>query len=372
MRPNGVSPVRSSWRRQILWSLTASENRGPDIADEHEAVATDKPEALTMLAEAELQRLHAQVAEDLLTASPAVVPLDLENAEDCTRWRACELCSFLDNRVDDLADLPGPGEMTEADIAAWSARLLLPGEHITDPRTFRWYTSYWLVADGVRIGTVALHVWDPGWGGPYLELASLYLLREHRRRGHARRLLAALLRAVERVELSSLRLETSWLWQPALRLYLDCGFSVVNWKHALRLVRWRDEPPVRVRISGDRMELLSGSGETCLISAVRAGERLLWQDRRPADAQRGPAPDPEPTLALWLAVAGWPLIRSEQTWAERTRWMDAGMPEGLARRIRIWEAYTRHHGLAVCTPRIPGLAYPTWEQFESESSGVEP
>ncbi|NEX15963.1 MAG: hypothetical protein C1943_04815 [Halochromatium sp.] len=128
----------------------------------------------------------------------------------------------------------------------------------------------------------------------------LLLDPERRRQGHAKRLLTRLFAAVERVGLSALRLETDWLWPPAVRLYLDGGFAVANWKHALSLVRW-------------------------------------------------------------LATQGWPLIRSERTWADRLRWMDAGMPEGLAHKIQLWEAYAQHHGLPVRTPRIPGLSYSSWE-----------
>ncbi|WP_462330363.1 hypothetical protein [Thiohalocapsa halophila] len=48
--------------------------------------------------------------------------------------------------------------------------------------------------------------------------------------------------------------------------------------------------------------------------------------------------------------------------ARRLRWMDTGMPEGLADKIQCWEAYARDHGLAVTTPRIPGLPYPAWAE----------
>jgi len=165
-------------------------------------------ETPTMLEDAELAQLHDRVETLMRDAVPAVMPLDLDDADDCTRWRAHELCSYLDNRVHDPASLPDPDALSAADIDAWSQRLLLPGERITDPRRCRWYTSYWLLAAGVRVGTVALNVWDTGWDGPSLELASLYVRREHRREGHARRLLAALMQAVSASGLTSLRLET--------------------------------------------------------------------------------------------------------------------------------------------------------------------
>jgi GNAT superfamily N-acetyltransferase len=323
-----------------------------------------------MLTEAELNRVHGQVAALMRVAVPAVVPLDLNDAGACTLWRACELCSFLDHRVESPKALLDPRLISESDIDAWSARLLLPDERITDPRTFDWYRSYWLEADGERLGTVALQVWDWGWAGPHLGFASLYLFPERRRQGYAKRLLSALFLVVEQLKLSALRLETTWLWQPAVHLYLNSGFSVANWKHALSLVRWRDQPLPRVRIRQAAMELLSEHGDEPLITATRNGDQLCWQEQ-PAEAggdgdanSRGWAS----TLALWLAVHGWPLIRSEQSWADRLRWMDAGMPEGLARRIQIWEADARHHGMPVRTPRIPGLSYPSWEELASSES----
>jgi GNAT superfamily N-acetyltransferase len=322
-----------------------------------------------MLDDAALEQLHRRVAEPLRAATPAVMPLALDDADACTFWRACELCSFLDHRVADAASRPDPRSMTAAHIDAWSQRLLLPGERSTDPRQSDWYLSYWLVADGTRVGTIALQVWDSGWGEPQLRFASLYLLPEHRRRGHARRLLAALYRAVEQVGLGSLRLETDWLWQPAVRLYLSCGFAVANWKHALSLVRWRGEPPPRVQVAAERVALLRPGTETPLISATRAGAQLRWHDHRShaERADHGTGLRWEPTLALWLAVHGWPLIRSPRTWAERLRWMDTGLPEGLAHKIQLWEAYAREHGLPVATPRIPGLSYPGWAMLHSDS-----
>lgn len=322
-----------------------------------------------MLTEAELRVLHGQVAELLRSAEPAVVPLDLSDAGACTLWRACELCSFLDHRVANPAVLLDPRALSESDIEAWSARLLLPEEGITDPRRFDWYRSYWLVAGGERLGTLALQVWDWDWAGPHLGFASLYLFPGRRRQGHAKRLLSALFLAVEQLGLSALRLETSWLWQPAVRLYLNGGFSVANWKHELSLVRWREQPMARVRVRQAAIELLHEHRDQPLITATCDGDRLRWQDHRSEAEREGGANRMrwEPTLALWLAVQGWPLIRSEQAWAERLRWMDAGMPEGLAWRIQRWEAYARHHGLPVRAPRIPGLRYLSWEELDSSA-----
>ncbi len=39
------------------------------------------------------------------------------------------------------------------------------------------------------------------------------------------------------------------------------------------------------------------------------------------------------------------------------------MPEGLADKITIFEAYARHCRFRVETPRIPGLTYPAWDEL---------
>jgi hypothetical protein len=63
------------------------------------------------------------------------------------------------------------------------------------------------------------------------------------------------------------------------------------------------------------------------------------------------------TFALNLALAGWPLIRSEELWERRLDWSDMGQPEGLALKIAIFEAIDRAEHYDVRTPRIPGLDY---------------
>jgi GNAT superfamily N-acetyltransferase len=319
----------------------------------------------------ELTALHEKVVARLRTASPAVIPIECDHDGSRTLWRACELCSYLDHRMAEAVAPPDPRHLTDADIDNWSARALLPGERITDPRRSDWYSYYWLHAEHERLGTLALRLSDSGWGEPALEFASLYIFPEHRRQGHAKRLLAALAEVTAAFGLAALRLETDWLWQPAVRLYLDSGFALVHWKHGLRMARWPSWPTPEARFSSDSIELLRAPGQAALLSATRDGDQLRWFDHRtPAEREdnihwlRW-----EPTLALWLATHGWPLIRSAQTWALRWRWMDSGMPEGLARRIQVWEAYARHHGLPVRTPRIPGLGYPNWDASQFDGAG---
>ena len=61
-------------------------------------------------------------------------------------------------------------------------------------------------------------------------------------------------------------------------------------------------------------------------------------------------------FALHLALAGWPLIRSDQLWREH-RYADGGPPEALAYKIEVFEAVARRYGFVAPTPRIPGIAY---------------
>jgi hypothetical protein len=63
------------------------------------------------------------------------------------------------------------------------------------------------------------------------------------------------------------------------------------------------------------------------------------------------------TFALHLALAGWPLVRSEEAWERRHSWSDSGEPEGLAYKIEIFEAIFRERGFEIRTPRLPGLKY---------------
>ena len=109
-----------------------------------------------------------------------------------------------------------------------------------------------------------------------------------------------------------------------------------------------------------------------LAEAERDGEPLLMSDDVPeVDERLEPlAWNPSSTVALGLALAGWPLVRSNDDW-DRSYWADAGAPEALAHEITIWEAWDRHHGWVVDTPRIPGLAYPTWTELEARWSRHE-
>lgn len=70
------------------------------------------------------------------------------------------------------------------------------------------------------------------------------------------------------------------------------------------------------------------------------------------------------TIALALAVRGWPLIRSDELWAKRWNWSDCGQPEGLAAKIEVFEAVDRRDGFEVRTPRIARIPYRALDEIE--------
>lgn len=300
-----------------------------------------------------------------LAASQRLRPVDAGCLDERRIWRACELCTYLEYR---LQGVPDPRSLTEATIQDWSRRGLASGERLGDPAELGDYHPYWLMIDGSCVGSVALALWDPGWGETFMWVASLYIFKEWRRRGHGGGVMAELEALAARLGLGGIRLDTHWVWQDAVRLYLRRGFWVANWKRGLSLVRYVSDPSYRVRSHEGRLDFVLDdpgglfSRPLPLISASREGDRLIWEDHRAVQPlpglDTGSRGAVEPTFALWLAMAGWPLIRSPEHWAERHQWSDTGMPEGLAYKITVFEAYTRRFGFRVETPRIPGLSYP--------------
>ncbi len=259
----------------------------------------------------------------------------------------------------------------------------MPGEGLSDPADMAPDRPFWLMLGGQRAGTVALRAQDPGWGQPLLRVSSLYVFPELRRGGVGTLVMSTLEGAARLLGFAGIRLETEWLWQGAVRFYLRQGYWVANWKHGLSLVRYREDPGYRVRSDPGQMTFslcVRADGEggadkastrdtpTALISARRRGDALIWEAHPSAWAAEGsaegPRASPTSTFALWLAVSGWPLVRGPSEWEQRHRWGDAGLPEGLAYKIGIFEAYARHLGLRVDTPRIPGLVYPGWKDLQ--------
>jgi hypothetical protein len=151
--------------------------------------------------------------------------------------------------------------------------------------------------------------------------------------------------------------------QHAVRFYVRRGLWVGNWKHSLVFDLARGLPAFRVRIDGTTARFsvfLDGIWQT-YIEAEDCGDRLGWREFSAYTAQSETFDDTHflapGTMALFLALEGWPLVRSEECWAKRYRWSDMGMPEGLAYKIAAFEAADREQGFNVETPRIRGLDY---------------
>jgi hypothetical protein len=140
---------------------------------------------------------------------------------------------------------------------------------------------------------------------------------------------------------------------------------VWGWKRSLDFIRRRELPAWSIALDGDIARFLvqeAGTWRT-LIEVRRAGVRLEWLEpglRHEREELDFLAPG---TFAVALAVRGFPLITSDDAWrAERERgFSDCGGPEGLALKIRRFEAWDRKHGWQTPAPRIPGLDYPDWD-----------
>ena len=299
---------------------------------------------------------------DDLVRSGALAPVALGGAEE-RAWLDCDLASLAENWLGERLD---PRELDEARRADWQSRALEePPMALT--RRSEHERCYWLLDGGQRKGTMALATGT--LGGKRLYLASFYVYPPCRGEGVGRRAMARLTEALGRHGLG-LRLDTSWCWQRTVRIYMQLGLWVYMWKRDLTLCWDPVTPPPIVEV-GDKTASLSvplGSSRIVLARASRRGSaielaepvRALAKDKRLGAAYW----HAESTLALALALHGWPLVRSPEEW-QRSYHSDAGAPESLAYKITLWEAWARKRGWRGETPRIPGIEYPTWEQFEA-------
>lgn len=281
-------------------------------------------------------------------------------AEEERRWIDCELGSLAEHRLDDHAD---PLTLDPERRARWESLATDEPSPSLEQRSYQ--THYWLLEAGRRVGTIALS--HGVYGGHDLRVASFYVFRSERGRGTGRRALDRL-RELVAAQKRGLRLDTCWAWQRTVRFYLRAGLSVHMWKHDLTL-RWDARcPPAVLDVGADAATLsVDVDGRPLVLATARRnGDALLLDEPSREllnDARLGEtAWDAVPTLSLAIALEGWPLIRSRESW-ERSRGSDGGPPESLAAKIAIWEAWDRHHHWRVETPKIPGLEYPSWEEF---------
>lgn len=310
-----------------------------------------------------LGHMHEQLVRDGLLA-----PVELGGAEE-RAWLACDLASLAENRLGEVLDaLP----LDEARRTDWLTRA-------TTERTWglaersEHERCYWILDGRERAGTVALA--SELFGRSSVGLSSLYMMPALRRRGIGRRVLERVREALRPHGLG-LRLETCWAWQRTVKFYLASGLWVGMWKRDLELTWDPKTPNPRIDVGDDEASLsVHVDGEELVLARARRRgsalvldepEETLARDERLGNAHWRAMS----TLSLALALRGWPLIRSPETW-ERHRIADAGPPEALAHRITAWEAWDRAHGWVVETPRIPGLDYPTWAALEAEWKRVD-
>lgn len=298
-----------------------------------------------------------QGAFDRLVESGVLEPLST-GTEDTRRWMDCDVASLAENLVFEVVDA---WSLAEGERARLEGRIARHDFRLDSPHSNDWLTPFWLLEAGQRVGSIALssHL----MGSPFVTVSSLYVVPSRRRRGFASRALLEIRQAIARAGAFGLRVPTSWTWQAAVRFYVAQRFWVRNWKHGLvvtsseEMPRWTiemGEEEARFGIEGD------DSGQPLLVASP-VGDRLAWRELAGMGALRAVhsevAYEAPGTFALALALAGWPLVRSDEHWARRHHHCDCGDPEGLAYKIEIFEAVERKFGFTVRTPRIPGLQY---------------
>ncbi|MBI5549226.1 MAG: GNAT family N-acetyltransferase [Deltaproteobacteria bacterium] len=284
--------------------------------------------------------------------------------EEERAWLDCDLASLAENRLSELAD---PRAFDGAIRADLERRATTKRPWPLAQRS-EFERCYWLVEEGARTGTLAIAT--ATLGTPSVRISSFFVLPSCRGRrvGH---------RAIERLRHAlaphglGIRLDAFWCSPRSVRFYLAAGFWVWGWKRDLTFA-WRPRlPPPRIEV-GQREASLSAavSGPPIVLaSAEHDGHALTFRSRESEledDPDLGEAAwHSSSTLALALALNGWPLVRSQEHW-DRERFSDASAPESLARKIQVWEAWAAKHGWRVETPRIAGLEYPTWDELEAQ------
>jgi hypothetical protein len=155
-----------------------------------------------------------------------------------------------------------------------------------------------------------------------ISISSLYVDPVERRRNVARRALEAVFRAATASCAGGIRLDTNWTWQPAVRFYARIGMWVRMWKHDLVLT-WQPElSQYRVEIGKAEARFLIHQAGCwrAVVTAHHLGDWLGWESDDLEGLPREVSHCIPGTFALHLALAGWPLVRSEETWERRWHW----------------------------------------------------
>jgi GNAT superfamily N-acetyltransferase len=300
-------------------------------------------------------RIHSICAR---LASDGVVEPLADRLDDESAWNGWELASLVEGNFGRQIDV---GTLDEEQREQWELRANWDHRPLRRPHG-EYRLPHWLLEDGARVGTISFVTMFKAIS--LFEVSSLFVEPAYRGRGIARRALAAAYGTALAAGASGLVLSTSCAWQSSVRFYLQIGMWVRLWKRALQLV-WEPElPAYRVEIGTSLARFLveTSSGFEPWLEAEPKGERLGWRELpayRALGEEKHPPEgwyDAAGTFALHLALAGWPLIRSDELWRKH-RYADAGPPEALAYKIEVFEALAQRDGFVVSTPRIPGIAY---------------
>jgi ribosomal protein S18 acetylase RimI-like enzyme len=293
-----------------------------------------------------------------LIAQAVIEPLSTDDG-DSKDWNLRELASLVEGHFNVQLDV---ARLSDMERLAYERRSTYNGEPLASPND-GYRRPFWLLDDGQRVGTIAIATMISGLD--LISISSLYIDPAARRRKIANRALEAVYRAAIENGAGGIRLDSNWTWQPSVRFYARIGMWVWMWKHNLVFTWQPGLPAYRVEIEETEARFLIRQGDRwhTAVTARNLGDRLGWEQ---GDLENQPiemvhcVPG---TFALHLALAGWPLIRSEETWERRYDWSDAGEPEGLAYKIEIFEAVAREDGLEVRSPRIPGIQYRDLEEI---------
>jgi len=275
-------------------------------------------------------------------------------------WMLRELASLVEGHLHVQLDR---NRLSDEDRLAYERHVSHDDRPLASPHN-EYFRPFWLLAGVRRVGTIAIGT--VYYGSDLVSIASLYVDPAERRRNIARRALEAVFRATLANGAGGIRLDANWTWQPAVRFYARIGMWVRMWKHNLVFTWQPDLPPYRVEISGSQAHFLIRQEDRwrAVVTARNLGERLGWKTEDLGSLPLEMSHCIPGTFALHLALAGWPLVRSEEAWEHRHYWSDSGEPEGLAYKIEIFEAVFRERGFEIRTPRLPGLKYRDLDEIE--------
>ncbi|MFI1352081.1 GNAT family N-acetyltransferase [Streptomyces sp. NPDC020898] len=311
---------------------------------------------------------HARRVHERLSVCPGLRPVGHTEGHRFGRW---DLASLAEGALGECAD---PDSLTGSHEKRLRVRLGASGrayEHNDD-----YCRRYWIWDPALMgraglprgpLGTVAVDTWPSGVGS--LRVSSLYIHPVARRRGLASATLDTVYEACRAENLHGFRLDTCWTWQRSVRYYLNRGLWVTSWKHALGLARLSYLPRYEVRENGGELTFLVTGREPeqreagvmvplLVADAVDGRLRLRETEQysRIGNERNVVRHYARSTLALHLAVRGRPLVRGEEEWTKAVAggWCDIGEPEGLARKIEVFERVAREDGW-----RLSGLYGPS-------------